>query len=70
MSGLMLIGTQKADFGGVDSFLIALLALSFGFVLEVKGQMGAALVSLLMGLGLVLVPLTINSEETGQTKLL
>lgn len=68
MSGLMLIGTQKADFGGVDSFLIALLALSFGFVLEVKGQMGVALVSLLMGLGSVLVPLTINSEETEADK--
>ena len=68
MSGLMLIGTQKADFGGVDSFLIALLALLFGFVLEVKGQMGVALVSLLMGLGSVLVPLTINSEETEAEK--
>jgi polyisoprenoid-binding protein YceI len=68
MSGLMLIGTQKADFGGVDSFLIALLALSLGFALEVKGQMGVALVSLLMGLGLVLVPLTMNSEETEADK--
>jgi polyisoprenoid-binding protein YceI len=68
MSGLMLIGTQKTDFGGVDSFLIALLALSFGFALEMRGQLGIAVVSLLIGLGLVLAPLTVNSEESESAK--
>jgi len=68
MSGLMLIGTQKTDFGGVDSFLIALLAISFGFTFERKGQLGIAVVSLLIGLGLILVPLTINPEETEAIK--
>jgi polyisoprenoid-binding protein YceI len=68
MSGFMLIGTQKTDFGGVDSFLIALLALSFGFTLEMRGQLGIALISLLIGLGLVLAPLTVNSEESESAK--
>ena len=68
MSGLMLIGTQKTDFGGVDSFLIALLVLSCGFAIETRGQLGIAVVSLLIGLGLVLAPLTVNSEESESAK--
>lgn len=62
-SGLLLVGTQKTDFGGVDSFLIALLALSFGFALDNQNRRGLLVVSLMMGLGLLLAPLTINSEE-------
>ena len=68
MSGLMMIGTQKADFGGLDSFLIALLAISFGFTFEIKGQMGMVVVSLLLGLGLILAPLTVNLEENASTR--
>jgi polyisoprenoid-binding protein YceI len=68
MSGLLLIGTQKTDFGGVDSFLIALFALSLCFALEMKGQLGIVVVSLLIGLGLSLAPLTVNSEENESTK--
>jgi len=70
MSGLMLIGTQKSDFGGVDSFLIALLAISFGFAMEMKGQMGLVVVSLLLGVGFLLAPLTINTEEANSMKVL
>lgn len=68
MSGLLLIGTQKADFGGVDSFIIALLALSFGFALEMKGHLGIVVVSLLLGFGLILASLTVNPEEADSTK--
>lgn len=60
--GLLWLGTQKADLGGVDAFIAALIGIAFALQFIPEFALAEPFVALIIAGGLLLAPLTVNKE--------
>lgn len=65
---LMLV-TQKTDFGGVDSYVAALFGIAITSILLIEFKHIVLLASFALAIGFIFAPLTVNKEEQEMLKI-
>lgn len=66
MAFILILGTQKADFGGVDSFIAALYGMSILFLANDRHEWKSTVFMSVVLVGLVVAPLTLGEEQTNE----
>lgn len=67
--GLLLLNTQKSDFGGMDAFIGGLIGLAIGINVFPKFKLADMLFCFVISGGLFFGPMIINEEEQAMTQL-
>lgn len=69
-STVLWLGTQKNDLGGTDSFIALLIGAAVTQLFLINKLVDLAYLSILVGLGIKLIPTTVNAEELQSTKII
>lgn len=67
--GVLMLVTQKTDFGGVDAYVAALVGIAITSILLRAFKQAILLSSLSLAIGIYFAPLTVNKEEQEMSKI-
>lgn len=67
--GLLLLSTQKSDFGGMDAFIASFVGIAVGIVLIPEFKFAEMVFCFVLSGALIFAPMTINKEEQELTKI-